>query len=193
MRHWRNVQGEDSYRIDPEDIEGAIPSDLEGSFFRNGPGLTELGGHRLHPFDGHGMLFRASFQSGDVHVANRFVRTKAYVEETSANQILYRGFGTQKPGGILANLGELRDKNVANTSVWEWAGRLWALWEGDRSTIVDPVTLDTIVSASEPRTLPIGISTGTHHRSLPGPGLPRPLLLDRARRAWVGLSLRDGR
>jgi all-trans-8'-apo-beta-carotenal 15,15'-oxygenase len=48
-----------------------------------------------------------------------------------ANKILFRGaFGTQRSGGFLANIFDARIKNVANTNVIYWAGRLLALWEG---------------------------------------------------------------
>ncbi len=36
-----------------------------------------------------------------------------------------------------------RDKPVANTSLAEWNGKLWALWEAHRPFVLDPVTLDT--------------------------------------------------
>ncbi|HEY9891939.1 MAG TPA: carotenoid oxygenase family protein, partial [Candidatus Sericytochromatia bacterium] len=40
-----------------EDIEGEIPADLKGTLFRNGPGLLEVNGQRIHhPFDGDGMI-----------------------------------------------------------------------------------------------------------------------------------------
>lgn len=41
-----------AYWID--DIEGTIPSDFEGTFMRAGPGITNINGAKMHPFDGHG-------------------------------------------------------------------------------------------------------------------------------------------
>jgi Retinal pigment epithelial membrane protein len=43
------------YWVTPELISGTVPTDLEGSLFRNGPGATELFGQRINqPFDGEG-------------------------------------------------------------------------------------------------------------------------------------------
>lgn len=129
-----------------EDIEGEIPPDLEGTFYRNGPGLLDINGQVLrHPFDGDGMISAIRFSNGRAHYRNRFVRTQGYVEEQKAGKILYRGvFGTQKPGGWLANFMDLRIKNIANTQVLYWANRLLALWEAAEPYRLDPITLETI-------------------------------------------------
>ena len=33
---------------------------------------------------------------------------------------------------------------VANTSLVEWAGKLWALWEAHRPFVLNPDTLETL-------------------------------------------------
>lgn len=129
-----------------DDIEGEIPDDLQGTLFRNGPGLLEIHGFPIrHPFDGDGMISAVSFKDGKVHFRNRFVRTQAYVQEQASEQILYRGvFGTQKPGGLLNNAFDLRLKNIANTNVLYWGDKLLALWEAAEPHRLDPATLETI-------------------------------------------------
>lgn len=129
-----------------DDIEGEIPPELEGTLYRNGPGLLEINGQAIrHPFDGDGMISAIRFTQGRAHYCNRFVRTQGYVEEQKAGKILYRGvFGTQKPGGWLANFLDLRIKNIANTQVIYWAGKLLALWEAAQPYRLDPDTLETI-------------------------------------------------
>jgi len=58
--------------------------------------------------------------------------------------MLYRGvFGTQKPGGPLANLFDLRLKNIANTHVVRLGDQLLALWEASSPHALDPDTLET--------------------------------------------------
>lgn len=45
-----------------EDIEGKVPEELQGTLFRNGPGLFDVQGTPLqHPFDGDGMVCAISF------------------------------------------------------------------------------------------------------------------------------------
>lgn len=141
---YRSQPAEFAYWID--DIEGAIPSDLEGTLFRNGPGLLDIGGSPIrHPFDGDGMISSFAFKQGRAYYRNRFVRTEGYVSEQDAGKPLYRGvFGTQKPGGFWNNLFDLRLKNIANTQVIYWGGKLLALWEAAEPHRLDPETLATV-------------------------------------------------
>lgn len=129
-----------------DEIEGEIPQGLQGTFFRNGPGLLDVNNMPIHhPFDGDGMVSAISFQNGRVHFCNRFVRTEGYLKEQEAGKILYRGvFGTQKPGGWLSNLFDLKLKNIANTNIIYWGGKLLALWEAAEPHRLDPHTLETI-------------------------------------------------
>ncbi|MEL6382759.1 MAG: carotenoid oxygenase family protein, partial [Cyanobacteria bacterium J06626_18] len=148
MEDWRS-----GYRSQPEefaywieDVEGTIPEALEGTLFRNGPGLLDIGGHPIrHPFDGDGMISSIAFKQGRAFYRNRFIRTEGYVAEQAAGKPLYRGvFGTQKPGGFWANLFDLRLKNIANTHVIYWGEKLLALWEAAEPHRLDPETLATM-------------------------------------------------
>ncbi|WP_088893578.1 carotenoid oxygenase family protein [Leptolyngbya ohadii] len=144
QKGYRSLKQEYDYPID--EIEGQIPAELEGTLFRNGPGLLDINGQQIHhPFDGDGMISAITFQNGRAYYRNRFVRTQAFLEEQQAGKILYRGvFGTQKPGGWMANFMDLRLKNIANTQVIYWGGRLLALWEAAEPHRLDPATLETI-------------------------------------------------
>jgi all-trans-8'-apo-beta-carotenal 15,15'-oxygenase len=121
---------------------------LEGTLFRNGPGLLEIGGVKLNqPFDGDGMVLRFAFNgAGSVHVQNAFVRTAGYVAELAAGKMLFKGaFATGNPGGgFFFNPFNFDIKNVANTHVLRWGKRLFALWEGGLPHELDPVTLATL-------------------------------------------------
>lgn len=141
---YQSLTQEFDYWID--DIEGQIPPELQGTLFRNGPGLLDINGQPIHhPFDGDGMISRISFVNGRAHYRNRFVRTEGYVAEQKAGKILHRGvFGTQKPGGWLANIFDLKIKNIANTNVIYWGGKLLALWEAAEPHQLDPHTLETL-------------------------------------------------
>ncbi|MBW4505437.1 MAG: carotenoid oxygenase family protein [Scytonematopsis contorta HA4267-MV1] len=144
QRGYESLKQESDYWID--DIEGEIPTDLEGTLFRNGPGLLDINGEKIHhPFDGDGMISRISFTNGRAHFKNSFIRTEGYVEEQKAGKIVYRGvFGTQKQGGWLANLFDFKLKNIANTNVIYWGSKLLALWEAAEPHLLDPVTLETL-------------------------------------------------
>jgi all-trans-8'-apo-beta-carotenal 15,15'-oxygenase len=149
QRGYESLHTEHAYWI--TDIEGTIPLALAGTLFRNGPGRLDINGHRFHhPFDGDGMVCGITFKEGKAFFRNRYVRTEGYLAETAAGKICYRGvFGTQKPGGWLANAFDLTPKHVANTSVLFWNQQLLALWEAGLPYRLDPTTLETL----EPSTL----------------------------------------
>lgn len=123
-------------------VTGRIPADLNGVFFRNGPGRFELGGERYHHwFDGDGFVQRWQLSGGKVSHRGRFVATQKFTEESAAGQFLYPTFGTHiARRGIKGN----DTMNAANTNLLPFQGRLYALWEGGSATEVDPVTLATV-------------------------------------------------
>jgi len=141
---YESLNQEYDYWID--DIEGEIPPELQGTLFRNGPGLLDINGQRLHhPFDGDGMISRITFTNSRAHFCNRFVQTAGYLAEKKAGKILYRGvFGTQKPGGYVANIFDFKIKNIANTNVIYWGGKLLALWEAAEPYLLNPHNLETL-------------------------------------------------
>ncbi|WP_066424784.1 carotenoid oxygenase family protein [Anabaena sp. 4-3] len=141
---YQSLKQEFDYWID--DIEGQIPQELQGTLFRNGPGLLDINGQSIHhPFDGDGMISRITFVNGRAHFRNRFVKTEGYLAEQKAGKILYRGvFGTQKPGGWLANLFDFKIKNIANTNVIYWGKKLLALWEAAEPHLLESKTLETL-------------------------------------------------
>ena len=143
-RGYESQPNEYDYWID--DVEGEIPAALHGTLFRNGPGLLEVNGQRIHhPFDGDGMISAIAFNNGRAHFRNRFVRTEGFIKEQQAGKILYRGvFGTQKPGGWLANAFDVQLKNIANTNIIYWGDKLLALWEAAQPHRLDPKTLGTL-------------------------------------------------
>jgi all-trans-8'-apo-beta-carotenal 15,15'-oxygenase len=155
---------------------GAIPPELQGTLYRNGPGRLERGGTWLHhPFDGDGMITAIRFEAGGASLRNRFVRTEGWLAEEQAGRVLYRGvFGSQKPGGPLANAFDLRLKNIANTHVVRLGDQLLALWEAAEPHALDPDTLETRGLSRLDGLLKPGEAFSAHPRFDPGHhGAPR--------------------
>lgn len=116
--------------VELEVIRGEIPSELRGSLYRVGPGRLEAHGARYgHLFDGDGHACRFEFGDGAARFTNRYVRTREFEREREAGQLLYRSFGTPKPGGVRANAFDPVFKNAANTTAFVHEDRLYALWE----------------------------------------------------------------
>ena len=122
-------------------VLGRLPADLNGVFYRNGPGRFELGGERYHHwFDGDGFAQRWQIRDGKVSHIGRFVATKKFEEESKAGRFLYTTFGTWiDRKGVKGN----DAVNVANTNLLPFNDRLYALWEGGSATEIDPQTLAT--------------------------------------------------
>ncbi|EAQ70033.1 apocarotenoid-15/15'-oxygenase [Synechococcus sp. RS9909] len=173
---FRNVEQElTNVALHP--VRGTVPPELVGTLYRNGPGRLERGGQRVHhPFDGDGMITALRFDAGGaVSLSNRFVRTAGWLAEEAAQKVLYRGvFGSQKPGGPLANAFDLRLKNIANTGVVRLGDALLALWEAAEPHALDPDTLETHGLSLLGGVLSPGEAFSAHPRFDPGHhGRPR--------------------
>lgn len=122
-------------------VHGRMPPDLEGVFYRNGPGRFELGGERYHRwFDGDGFAQRWRIGGGEVAHRGRFVATKKFGDESEAGRFLYPAFGTHIERRAVKNNDGV---NVANTNLLPFNGAVYALWEGGSAIELDPETLAT--------------------------------------------------
>jgi len=149
-RAWNTVMtaepGEQTFEIPPAAIEGRLPPDLAGGrHLQNGPGWTRIGGRLAHPFDGHGFVRSLRFtHDGSAQFRSRFVRTPAYLAERAAGRLVYKGLGTNISDSPLRNFRAPGLRNVSNTTIQPWAGRLISGWEGGRPYALDVESLDTI-------------------------------------------------
>lgn len=156
---WDSVAEELDFWFDAAHIEGTVPVELRGTFFRNGPGVSEVYGHKLlHPIDGDGMVCALSFDNGRVHFRSRFVRTSRRVAETEAKAMLFRGQMGSNPASLKDDLvsiissfsrGEqphFKYRAPANTNAFYWGGKLLACYETILPHCLDPVSLATIGS-----------------------------------------------
>ncbi|MDP2271650.1 MAG: carotenoid oxygenase family protein [Archangium sp.] len=131
--------------VEASRIEGVIPPALRGGrVLSNGPGWLDIGGRLAHPFDGHGYVRSFEFQAdGSLKLRARFVDTPVYRDELAAGRLVHRGLGTNVGSHFWQNLGFGAPRNVANTTIVPWAGRLLAGWEGGAPYALDPETLAT--------------------------------------------------
>lgn len=132
-----------AYTISKAEIRGAIPEGLHGIFMRNGPARNELAGKPFgHWFDGDGCVHTFRIENGEVLYRCSFVKTPKYVDETAAQQVKYRSYGHNAPGGFFKNLH--MPANAANTSIVYHGNRLLTLFEGGLPWELDLDTLETL-------------------------------------------------
>lgn len=127
---------------DLEVVQGEVPPDLDGSFFRVGPDpqFPPLLGDDI-PLNGDGMASLFRFQGGRVSLRTRWIHTQKFIAERAAGRALYGAYRnpfTDDPS--VAG----RSRGTANTNI-VWQGRrLLALKEDSLPVQLDPHTLRTL-------------------------------------------------
>ena len=133
----------EEYELEHLPVEGRIPAEVAGTFFRAvpDPAFPPYLEDGAAVIAGDGMVSALRFAGGKVSFAIRYVQTERHKAEVAAGQALfgkYRNPFTDKPQ--VAGL----DRTVANTTpVWH-AGRLLMTKEDGRPYRVDPRTLATL-------------------------------------------------
>ncbi|KAM3601768.1 uncharacterized protein V6R79_018558 [Siganus canaliculatus] len=77
------------------EVQGVIPSWINGKFFRNGPGRFEFGNtHYNHWFDGMALLHQFKIEGGQVTYMSRFLQSDTYKRNSERDRIVMSEFGT---------------------------------------------------------------------------------------------------
>ncbi len=154
------------YTVDElEIVEGAIPQDLCGAYFRNGPNQIYKPKNRYHWFDGDGMIYGIWFKDGKASFKNRWIRTEAYAMEQEAKQAIWPG--VLGPFDFSLPISPIKD--TANTDLVFFNRSLIALWyESGKPYMLDPLTLETkgVETLSGQLTWPV--SAHAHHDAITG-------------------------
>jgi all-trans-8'-apo-beta-carotenal 15,15'-oxygenase len=141
-----SLRSENNYTCE---VRGELPTDLEGTLYRTGPGIFERGDMRRRMvIDGDGMMRKFKFSNGQVTFSNKHIRTEKFNDEEKAGRYLYPSFGMLIPeNGFLAN-SVANMKTQASVSAFTFGGRLFATDEMQSITELDPQTLKTVTGAS---------------------------------------------
>jgi len=135
--------------LGPVPCEGArVPEGFPaGTYLRNGPN-SKYGIGKEHFFDGDGMVHGMSFlPGGEVTYFNRWVEGIGYKREAEAGKKLYEGVLVNDGWGMLAAvlknilfqsaLETSGAKDTANTAIVSHAGKVLALMEAQKPTLMD--------------------------------------------------------
>lgn len=146
-------------------VEGELPRDLFGAYFRNGPNSVFEPKNRYHWFDGDGMVHGIWFADGQARYANRWIRTRGFELERERQAAVWPG--VLGPFDFSAPMGPIKD--TANTDLIVVDGRLLALWyESGQLYSLCPETLDTMGIEDFGGRLPARISA--HSKTDPSTG-----------------------
>ncbi|HAM75702.1 MAG TPA: dioxygenase [Alcanivorax sp.] len=105
-------------------VEGELPADLEGAYFRNGPNPVFEPKNRYHPFDGDGMVHGVYFRNGQAAYRNRYVDTLALQGERADGRSISPGV----MGPFDYSLSPFGIKDTSNTDIFIYNGDLMSLW-----------------------------------------------------------------
>jgi carotenoid cleavage dioxygenase len=125
-------------------IEGEIPRDLNGTFYRNGPNPQLPPKNEYHFFTGDGMIHAFTFNNGKVSHKNRWARTERFRIEQRTGESLFSGINPLLTPPEYLDFVLTDKEGVANTSVIYHGGRLLLLEEGHLPFEMDPDSLDSI-------------------------------------------------
>ena len=123
------------------DIEGEIPSDINGAFYRVGPDWQYPPMTGNIPFDGEGHVAMFRIANGHVDFRCRYARTQRFKAQAAARKRLfgmYRNPFTDDPSVAKVSRG------TANTHVVFHHGKLFALKEDSPPVAMNPLTLETM-------------------------------------------------
>ncbi|MBT6586226.1 MAG: carotenoid oxygenase, partial [Gammaproteobacteria bacterium] len=73
-------------------VEGEVPQELRGAFFRNGPNPQFAPRGEYHWFGGDGMVHGFYIADGKVNYKNRYVQSVKYKKEVEAGRSLFGAF-----------------------------------------------------------------------------------------------------
>src|SRR5579862_9509123 len=125
------------------EVEGKLPADLEGVFYRVGPDPQYPKPDKYTmdiPFDGEGHISMFRIKDGHVDYRSRYAHNQRWKAQHAARRSLfgmYRNPGTDDPSvkGL--------SRGTANTQIVYHHGRLFAMKEDSPPVALDPLTLET--------------------------------------------------
>ena len=123
------------------EVEGRLPADLRGSFYRIGPDFQYPPRLPNIPFDGEGHLGVFRFADGHVDYRSRYVRTQRYKAQAAARESLFGVY--RNPYTDDARVTGL-SRGTANTGVVYHHGKLLVLKEDSPPVVVDADSLETL-------------------------------------------------
>ena len=123
-------------------VEGKVPADLNGAFYRVGPDPQYPLHPRNIPFDGEGHVSMFRIRNGRIDYRSRYVRNERYLAQDRARRCLfpiYRNPSQDDPSVMGLS------RSTANTHIINHGKMLLALKEDSPPSALDLLTLDTVV------------------------------------------------
>jgi carotenoid cleavage dioxygenase len=127
--------------VDDLDIDGVVPADIDGAFFRvqPDPKFPPLLGDDI-AFNGDGMIGQFRFKNGRVDFKQRWCRTDKWKLERDAGHALFGAY--RNPIWDDPSV-KGRYRGTANTNAYFYGGLLFGMKEDSPAVAMDPNTMET--------------------------------------------------
>lgn len=128
-------------------IEGKLPANLRGTYYKNGPALRR-GFTRSYPhwFDGDGFIQAFRFDGQNMQHKGQFVHTEKYNAESKAGDYFVDTFSHKWDDAPPSRSADAT--NVANTNIVHHGNRLMTLWEAGSAWQINQDSLDSITKVT---------------------------------------------
>ncbi|KAM7370044.1 hypothetical protein PAMP_011330 [Pampus punctatissimus] len=156
------------------EVKGSIPSWLQGTLLRNGPGIFSVGDTSYdHWFDGMAIMTSFAFKDGEVTHRSRFLRGDTYKANMAANRIVVSEMGTMAYPDPSKNfivkaitflnhtVPDFTDNGASNFI--KYGNDYYATSETNYIRKIDPVTLETQDKVDYMKYLPLNLASSHPH------------------------------
>ncbi|XP_062997017.1 beta,beta-carotene 15,15'-dioxygenase [Elgaria multicarinata webbii] len=156
------------------EVQGDIPSWMEGILLRNGPGMHTIGETKFnHWFDGMALLHSFTIKNGEVFYRSKYLRSDTYKHNIEANRIVVSEFGTMAYPDPCKNIfskafcylshtiPEFTDNCLVN--IMRNGEDYYAASEVNFMRKIDPRTLETLEKVDYTKYVAINLATAHPH------------------------------
>jgi len=130
-------------------VTGALPTWLRGTFYRNGPGLLEMGNRSVSQyFDGLAKPYKFRLDGSKAYYATKFLKSKEYKQWMEKNDVRMKMplFPlipsvpyTERMERVVTDYSD-----NTNINVWKTGDHMFTTTDASTCVEIDPITLETI-------------------------------------------------
>ncbi|XP_069577350.1 beta,beta-carotene 15,15'-dioxygenase [Brachyistius frenatus] len=155
-------------------VKGCVPSWLQGTLLRNGPGLFSVGDSEYnHWFDGLSLIHSFTFSNGEVTYRSKFLKSDTYKRNIKADRIVVSEFGTMIYPDPCKNIfsrafthlcnaiPDFTDNNLIN--IIRYGRDYYASSEINYINQIDPDTLETVGRINYRNHVALNLATAHPH------------------------------
>ncbi|KAM6223808.1 beta,beta-carotene 15,15'-dioxygenase [Rhynchocyon petersi] len=155
-------------------VTGKIPTWLQGTLLRNGPGMHTVGETRYnHWFDGLALLHSFTIRDSEVYYRSKYLRSSTYTANVEANRIVVSEFGTMAYPDPCKNVFSKAFSYLSHTipdftdncliNIMKCGEDFYATTETNYIRKINPQTLETLEKVDYRKYVAVNLATSHPH------------------------------